>query len=176
MSHFYRDSSASFYSRICHVLLAGCWMMGLTIGSFQAFYAYDHVAEFLRTAEYGRPSILGLMVSLLLPLCLCGLSVRLAKPHFILPVVCFKAYSYGFSSLSLLWSFESAGWLVCAGLLFSDFLGLLLLLWFSFDYITGKKRTLVRSFTACSTVILMLIAAEYFLISPFVQKFMCLGT
>ena len=160
-------------SKTYYIFLALAWGFGLTIGVLHADMAYNNIYTFMRASVYSSVSTVSLMVVSLLPLLVCVACVYFSQAFLILPVVTVKAYSYSFCALSLLWTFGSAGWLICLFMLFSDLPSVLLLLWFSVVHISGKKTFLLRDSIICIVGITTFAVLNDLWIAPFLQKIMC---
>ena len=149
----------------CIVLIA-CWLIGLLIG-----YLYSKPFSFslMRSVVVQPVSIVGLCVSVFFPLICAYFSFLTEKPVVVM-IVCFlKAVAFSFSGALVSHYFQSAGWIICFFMMFSDccfsivFLTLLLL-YFSCACIRPMSDLFV-----CTAIGICIATADYFAISPFLQ-------
>lgn len=173
MSNSQRRTTSDLYQRFCYILLAFFWFAGLLSGTVQALCSSENLNVYFRTANYCSLSWTGLLLSIFLPLSFCIFSVHLSKAFLILPVIFLKAYSFSHCVLSILWTFGSAGWLVCSCLFFSDFAGILVLLWFSINHINGNRHQLLRNTLLSLISIIITALVQQLVFSPLFQNFMC---
>ena len=153
------------FLRVC--FLAFTWVLGLAIG-----YSISEPYYFpmMRSAFFQPVSIVGLFVCIFLPLSLSYVFAFLEKPIFIL-IVCFiKSVAYGFSCGLISLYFKEASWLFCFLFLFSDSCFLLILLTFWLKTLPDGKRICIRTARFCSIVGILVAAADYCVVSPFLER------
>lgn len=149
------------------LLLACSWFAGLLFGVIAAFSADHSYYSLMRMTPQHPVSIVGLLISLYLPLLFTAYAVYISYDWLLLPIAFVKSIT-----LSLLWcgisvSCSSGGWLLAILLLGSDILTSGLLLWLWFRIILGNYpvRNLVFSIMFVYTAVGFF---DYFYISPFV--------
>lgn len=106
------------------ILLAFCWMSGLVSGFlFYTFNQHTLSSLMLRTV-FAPVSIVGLLLSFLLPFLFSAFAVIIHTPIWIYPISCYKAFSFAVVSIGLVDGMGSAGWLYWILLLAVDILSL----------------------------------------------------
>ena len=149
----------------CFCLIA-CWIIGLLIGYF---FSEPFSFSLMRSAAQQPVSIVGLFIALFYPLICTYFSFLTEKPIVVL-IVCFlKAVAFGFSGALISQYFQSAGWIVCLLLMFSDccFVCVLLILWLR--CFSGVSVHPMSDLFVCAVIGICIAAADYFIISPFLQ-------
>ena len=148
-------------------VLAITWILGLLASVYLLFKT--SFTSLMCSVLFTRISIIGLFVSLVLPLLLSYILLRCLHFYCILPFVFFKAFSFMCSYGSVMIAFGNAGWLVSGMLLFSDsFLVVLLLqLWLH----TASGQLYSPLIFARSYVLALLVIGcfDYFAVSPYVS-------
>lgn len=162
---FGRKPRFLFYGSRIALCLA--WVTGLLYGCAIALTNNSVFLIWMRSAVSQSVSIVGLLVSVFLPLLLTYISVVIEKP-FIILIVCFlKAAAFAFCGTLIHQCYGTASWLVGYLHLFSDscFLFFLFALWY---WHFGSSR-MIGSFdlSLCGIIGFVLAALEYLLISPF---------
>lgn len=112
------------------VLFFGLWVIGLVFGFFIAMSLSSDNLSLIRSVKYSGVSILGFLISLLLPLLISMVAAWLRLPHVILPLAFLKAFSYSFSATGIALAFGEAGWLIYRLYLFSDSCMCVVFIWF----------------------------------------------
>jgi len=143
------------------------WLIGLISGACFSLFLKPSFFSVMRSAFFQPVSIVGLFASVFFPLTCSFFSILIDKPIMIL-IVCFiKAVAYGFSGAMISLCFDSASWLFSFLFLFSDscFLIILFFLWFRrSDFLHSPGS---YDFLLCSVLGLLIVVADYFVISPF---------
>lgn len=144
------------------------WAFGLFAGIYFYILVKPPIFLQMRSVIFQPVSIVGLIFSLFLPLLCTYVAVSLNKPIIILIVCFFKAVAFGFTYSWISVLFGSASWLVRLLFMFSDycFLHVLFALWIQFS----SKHHDFKAYDFCFSILLALIvtAADYLLVSPFV--------
>lgn len=148
-------------------LLAVLWIAGLLSGAFAAINGGDVFLLWMRAADFGRVSIVSLTVSLFLPFLLSALAVLISQPWLIFPICFLKAFSFSFCAGGTLIVFSSAGWLVCALLLFSGWCLLPALFWFWLRRLNGSARSLLPDALVCAALCFLIGSIDRCMVSPF---------
>lgn len=165
-------SIRSFWVRSCTVILIFTWVLGLCLGIGFGRGLPDSFSSLMRAAAFDRVSIVGLFTVLLVPFLISAFAVYFSAPAAILPVILFKAFSFGCSCSGIVHAFGSAAWLVRILLLFSDCVGTTVLLWFSLRSISGKRDTFLKDTALCVLICFFTGAVDYLLVSPFLMELM----
>ena len=165
------------YNRIFGVLLrkyrfvlCACWLLGLCAGSYLGLFFEPYSISMMRSAAVQPVSIVGLCLSIFLPLLCTVLSVLLDRPILALAVCFIKAASFSFSLSWISSIYGTASWLVYMLFMFSDicFLLILFICWFRFPCSFNAK---VKRFFCVAILLGLLIAlGDYFVISPFLVR------
>lgn len=129
------NSSCIFQGKHNHrafsfILFSLVWLCGIFGGINVALTNSDFYISLMRSVITKPVSIVGLLVSVFLPLLLSFLLFVSCKSAWFSLVCFYKAVSYGFSGMLLSIMFGSAGWLSRMLFLFSDTVGIVLLFWF----------------------------------------------
>lgn len=141
------------------------WISGLLAGVYLIYET--SFASLMCSVLFSRISIIGLFVSLVLPLLLSYILLRCFHFYCILPIVFLKAFSFMCCYGSIMIAFGNAGWLVAGMLLFSDcfLVVLLLLLWLR---VASGRSCSPRFFTMSYILVSLVIGCfDYLVVSPF---------
>mgnify|MGYP003312379272 CR=1 FL=1 len=147
------------------VLVAVVWLSGLFSGAYilcrTAFVSLLYSSSFLRT------SIVGLGLSMIVPLLLSHIVLKHLKVYFILPVVFLKALTFicCYGSLSII--FRNAGWLISGMIMFTDFFLIVLLLFQWFNAATGKTYSCRFNVIVYVFIPIAVGCFDYFFVSPY---------
>lgn len=148
------------------IALCLSWLLGIFFGSQLCMKLEPPNFLMMRSVFFQPVSIVGLLVSVFLPLIITYFSIVSSKPILIV-IVCFlKAAAFGFSGVLISRLFGTASWLLCFLYLFSDscFLLPLFILWFRR---CGNVRIIgLTDVYLCAAVGLLTVAVDYFSISP----------
>ena len=154
-------------SRIC---LCFFWLAGILSGCAFAMRNSSLFHPLMRGSVFQTVSIVGLLVSILLPLLFTWISLITGKPIIIL-IVCFiKAAAFAFCSVLIHQCYGNASWMVRFLYLFSDscFLIILFSLWY---WCLGTGQRIGNSILSfCSLIGVLLAAAELIFISPLILR------
>ena len=150
----------------CKFLLALCWCGGLILGISFASSADDSTLLMMHSASMSAVSIPGLLSILFLPFLLSALAVYLSRSLLLLGVAFVKAFAFGFCAFAVNAAFQSAGWLVCMLLMFSDLCSLPLLVWFWLRHIAGDRRNAAADLAVCAAIALFIGGFDYCVVSP----------
>ena len=153
--------------RTRRVILAFAWISGLFLGSLISLAADNILSSTMLAAAHSGMSISGLLAVLLLPLLFSALAVYISKPIFLIPIVFLKAFLFSFSAAGFLIACDSAAWLFCFLMMFSDTLMLPFLWWFWIISLTLESRTAIRGAVICTVCAFVIGFCDYFFVSPF---------
>ena len=142
--------------RVCCLLLALFWCVGLVLGVRAAFIVDNVFVSLMRLAVSSPVSIVGLLGSCLLPFLFTALAVFLSQDWLILPVCFLKSFTYGLCAKTIALTFGDSGWLIQLLFLFSDTCMLSVLFWFWIRHLAGNKATVVRDTAICIVVFIIL--------------------
>ena len=149
------------------LLLFSCWLAGYVIGYIlwsKSLLSFDPFLYLQSTTA------VGIFISVILPLSLTFLAFSTNKLGILYFLSFSKAFAFGYSGLLIASYFQSASWLFVYLFLFSDFSlsFALLCLWFH-HLITVDSG--VRDISLCYILCILLVAADYYIISPFLLRF-----
>ena len=152
--------------RIKVLSIAVAWTCGLLLGAY--FIRQTALFSVMCSARFCRISIVGLLLSLALPILLSCILLRFLRFHFILPLVMLKACSFFSSYAGLMIAYGNAGWLVSSMLLFSDFFLVVILLLLWFNAAVGKRFKPFFCFIVYGVLPMVVGCFDYFVVSPYV--------
>lgn len=169
MTYFAYSRNSSIVRHRFEIALILFWLCGLLTGSIICLFLEPSVSLLMRSAVFQPVSIVGLFVSVFLPL-ICSYLSFLTNNRIAVLLVCFlKAAAYAFSGVMMSLCFGSASWLFRFLFLFSDncFLVILCFLWFQ----CGDRLSPLSSkdFLVCTVFGLLFVSVDYFVISPFLM-------
>lgn len=147
------------------VFVAFTWLLGLLAGAF--LLNQTSFTSLMRSVLFLRMSIVGLFVSLAIPLLLSYILLRFLHFYFVLPFIFLKAFSFFSCYGGVMLTFGNAGWLVCGMILFSDFFLVVLLLLQWFDAATGKRHRPYVYFVVYFLIPTIIGCYDYFVVSPY---------
>ena len=165
-STFARVRSFLFCKR-SFLLLAFIWFLGLMSGVHYSQQASNTYLLLMRAASGFRLSIIGLAISVLLPLIISATAVYFSKPAVIYALTYLYALSFSYTGCCLRMLYASAGWLIQFMLLFSHCITIPFYCWFSMRYINGRKPTFIRDLWIGIAVTSVVGAIDILVISPF---------
>lgn len=139
---------------------------GFLIGSILSSCTSTLSLPLMRSALFGKMSIVSYIFLVLIPLLITAFAVVFCKPIGVY-IICFaKMFSYGFAGQAISNTFYSGSWLARFFLLFSDsavlFAMLLLCLFRIRKRTVSYRGFLIAAFGLCTTVWLF----DYLIISP----------
>ena len=166
MQNFNRIHSM-FFSRNKHILLpAFFWMGGLLVGILQAANAEDSILSLMRTGIFSGVSIVTLCVARLLPVIISALAFCIA-PVLILPIVFYKAASYGYVATCISYAFQNAGWLMRFLVTFSDGCICAVLLWLWIRYMSAFRAAHHYAALISGLCVISICIFDYCVLIPF---------
>ena len=160
--------SPKFCSRM--IALLACWGIGLFFGIFISHSIGDFLFSLMREAIKQPVSIVGLLVSVILPLFLTIVSIATNRQDLIAFVCLYKSISYGFCVAMVFDLYGTSAWLVWLLFLFTDSVCLLTMfsLWLSATKYT-RTTFLMREY-CCLMVCILAAGIDYYIISPLLQE------
>ena len=114
-------------------------------------------------------TIVGLLVSVFLPLLFSSLFLVIYKPFLFLLVCFLKAISVGYTAMLVCFQFLHGGWLVRVLLLYSDFVILAVFLWQWLRMFNRDTDAVWKNTYICLMSICAVIGIDYFIISPLLR-------
>lgn len=151
------------------VLLACCWFAGLVAGSIAALFADRSFFSLMRMMPEHPVSIVGLLISVYLPLLFTAFAVYISYDWLLIPIAFVKSLSLTLLCCGVSISSGLGGWLLTVLMFGSDFLTSGLLLWLWFRILMGKDPVL-RMFIFILLVFTAVGFLDYFFVSPFILK------
>lgn len=143
------------------------WILGLFFGNFLGVPSFSSM---MHRAVLQPVSIVGSYICMFLPFVL-SLYFILSEKTILLLIVCFiKAVAYGFSCTLLSGLYGTASWLLKCLFLFSDscFLPFIMFIWLKFNQ--QEKHLSSGLVSICTLSGIFIGAADYYFISPFVER------
>lgn len=153
-----------FPSGTCKLLSGVCWICGLLVGMYAAAGAGDLLLLTMR-GNCLAVSISGLLITLL-PFLLTAIAVFLPHPGFLIPVILWKAFTYGFCAYGLAIVYHGAAWLVRILLMFSQTATVPLLMWLWLRKCNSSELFRSGELAACGAAVVVVGILDYCLISP----------
>ena len=154
-----------FRSMTCKLMLCFCWIGGLLFGLFAAVNAGDSFFLTMR-GDVSTMSIPGLLITFL-PFLLTAFAVFLPHPGYLVPVVLWEAFSYGFCGYGLSAAYHGAAWLIRCLLMFSQIASVTLLMWLWLRKCDSPDSFSPVTLVACGAAVALIGALDFCLVSPF---------
>ena len=147
--------------------IAFLWCLSISTGYIMAFVSKGEVVRLFFAIGNGSSSVIGLFFATIFPFLLSAVVVSLGALNCIFLLLFVKGVAVGLFSAGLLFSFSSAGWIVCLLLSFSEMFGLVPMLWFWISsFMQDSKASVRRTFLRCMCVLLALVFVDIVFISP----------
>lgn len=164
-THTCRNSSSSRrFTCICFFVLL--WCFGFLGGLLSAWHSAEAFSSLFHMAAGQCVSIVGALVVTVLPFFLALFAIRISD-HLLLFVCFLKSFLLGFSLFATLLIFQSAGWLVCLLLLFSDICIAPLFCWFVLHHFLERDHTVGFALLIFILLLALIACVDCCLISPF---------
>lgn len=139
------------------------WLFGFGFGIFLSHTHSTLFSSLMREALMCSLSIVGLCVTVLLPLIISAFAGR----YDALLIICFlKALSLGFSGTIISLQFHEAAWLIIILFMFSNLISLILLCVVSMQYCNGCFQPFRYLSILCILICILLIGIDYHYIAP----------
>ena len=148
------------------VFLVTCWCIGLLLG-YLFFKPFSY--SLMRSAVQQPVSIVGLFLTVFFPLIFAYFSFLINKPIFLQIVCFFKAVAFGFSGAFISAYFQSAGWLICLFMMFSDVCFSAVFLVLLLRCFSGSCFQPMVDLAVSAILGICIVTADYFVVSPFLQ-------
>ena len=150
-------------------VLAFAWVAGLVTGSIVALNADRSFYSLMRMMPMHPVSIVGLLLSLCLPLLFTVVAVYISYQWILLIIAFLKALFLAMLFAGVWISYGIGGWVVAGLLLLPDFIAAIVLIWLWFYAI--MERRAIHTLCICSLLVFFLIGfLDYSYISPFLEN------
>lgn len=143
------------------------WLAGLVAGVLTATQSTTIHNSLTQLLSYSRLSVIGFLASLSLPFLLSAIFFKMSLFCLVIPLIVWKAFSYGWCVCAILISFADAGWLLSRLFLFSDSIVTVLLLWFWVRCLDMKNNRRQVDLLLCLVITLAIGCIDCCVISPF---------
>ena len=157
--------SRIFNAGTCKLLIGFCWISGLLFGMYAASVAGDTFLLMMR-GDVSTVSIPGLLIAFL-PFLLTAFAVFLPHPGFLIPLVLWQSFSYGFCACGLSAVYHGAAWLVRFLLMFSQIATVPLLMWLWLRKCDFPDSFRTGELAACGAAVILIGVLDYCMVSPF---------
>lgn len=158
------------WRKACIFMLFLLWIFALVFGCFLGANVQGSTVSWMRAAPVRCVSIVSMLAVSLLPFLITAFAVYSTQTWLILPLAFFKAFSFAFFSVMLIFAFQGSGWLVRFLLMISDFAFLPLLFWLWVRALCGSCEYLYRDILICSVISTVVSFLNYFIVSPFLAS------
>ena len=155
----------NFPALTCKLLLGACWIAGLLLGMYAAVTSGNSFLLMMR-GDVSTVSIPGLLITFL-PFLLTAIAVLMPHPGYLIPVILWKAFSFGYSACGLTIAYHSAAWLVRFLLMFNQLATVPLLMWLWLRKCDFPEFIRPVELAVCGGVTALVGLLDYCLISPF---------
>lgn len=109
--------------------LAFFWTFSFSVGFILGSKLSPLFSSLMLSASKSTMSIVGWLMIHVLPLIISVIAIHFKASFLIIPIAIIKGFFFGYILSLVFLSFGYGGWLVCALLLFSDSVSIILLLW-----------------------------------------------
>ena len=165
---------ASCYCNVPALILALCWICGLTGGVFYSLSTIDSYFTLMRMLPYQHVSIVG-VVGVLFSFFVINLSAyRLFARYFLYMIVLTKAFVFGFCMCCVNLFYGTAGWLIYLLVSFSEICTAVPFIWLSLRSFTDARRALMRKSLNCLVLHFAVYIIDICCVSPYLAYIMTL--
>lgn len=169
MARFLYRNLSEFLRKWGIAFLAFSWIAGCVFG-IHVYSDVGHILAFLMPGAFRSPlSIVGLLISVFLPLLFSVFAVYISQPGLLLLICFIKAFSVSFVSCGIFALYGDGAWILRLVVLFHDFFASTMLLIFSMVHISGKPLC-SREFLYYGIPCVLAAAAEYYILGPFLTE------
>ena len=149
-------------------ILAFSWCAGLACGCCLFMKLGLSLDARMRSPALGAVSIVRLVLITFFPFLLSAVAAVFSVPTLFVLICFFKALSFSFASLGVWLLFGSAGWFSRWILLFSDSVGVCILLFFWIRHFPGSRESNVRlwDFLLYFALFFLLCSVDYCMVLP----------
>lgn len=158
-------------SNLMHtVILLACWCVFLISGTYIATQVQCLNTSLMHAVFNSRMSIVLFACVSLLPFLCSAVAFRLGRFFLLIPVVCIKAFLFGFSCCLINLLFGDAGWLMRWLLVFTDSFLVIPLLCYWFKNTLKPSCDAYQGVGAYIILVLVLLCLEFYCIKPILSK------
>ena len=148
------------------LLISASWCLGLIIGTFVVSQITYNTLSLMRSCFYERSSIVVYLLILSIPLFLSVITVALAKPLLMVPVLFIKSFVLSVCWFMFYSACGNAGWLTPLTVLFPDIITSIVLLFFIFRNIPYRRASFVTDYIINLVIVIIIGFIDYSVISP----------
>ena len=152
------------------VILLACWCVFLFFGIYTAHRVNTTYSSMMHAFINSRMSIVSLTCVAFLPFLYSMVAFRLNQFYLLIPVVCIKAYAFGFICSLICVLFGTAGWLMRLLLVFTDSILVIPLLCYWCVNTLSSGKTRYSEIWSYIFLLLISVSIEYSFISPILAK------
>jgi len=167
-------NQTAFYDFKCRkmnlLLLAFFTFFGCSLGVYTSHTSDIISFHLMRMAVTCPVSIVGLTFVMLLPFLITAFAIWISKPYLILPVSFFNSFSFTLILCYTIVVFDTAGWLVCLMLLFSNIFVQFALNWHWIRFLSGTSVSPAEDLLICVFCALAIIVVDYFFVAPYLVQ------
>jgi hypothetical protein len=151
-------------------VLAAVWFSGLVLGIFFFYRMSPSFVSLMRGLEISSVSIVGVLVSNLLPFLISAFAVYFHKIWLIFLLAFLKALVFGCSGGLITVAYGAAGWLVRWLTMFTDSIICPALLYFWCRHTSGDHRLCGREVAGYFCFVAFVIWLDFSVVSPFLAR------
>lgn len=155
-------------ARLRCFFLSFIWCVAFGMGVILSLTNQETASIVFRAAS-GRGSSISLGVTLLTPLLISAVAIRISVPVKVLPLAFLKGAAYGYCLASSVVTFGNSGWLAFLLLTFSQSFAVVPLLWFWFIAISQDNEFPRKELLVCFLALLIFGVFDYFYISAVLE-------
>lgn len=152
--------------------LAIFWILGFCLGICLSLSASENIFSLMPILLTGNVSIVGMLIVFTFPFIIAVVLTHLSLRNFLYLLGFVKSFCFSFASSCIFLSFRSAGWLMCALIMFSDLILSVLFFWFLLRCITGNSNMYIIDTAFCTVITAAVVCVNYYLITPFLLSLM----
>lgn len=157
-------------SQIKAAILLTSWCSFLLFGIYTASQVSVLHSSLMHVLLHSHMSIVSLACVVLLPFFYSIVAFRLNQFYLVIPVVCIKAFTFGYSCSLISVLFGNAGWLMRWLLVYTDSILVIPLLCYWLRNTIHSIKTAYQGIGGYLFLTSMLLFVEYFYIEPIITK------
>ena len=163
-----KTKDLSFICNFRAILLAFFWTVSLICGVCVA--ANDQsVVILMHLLPMCRVSIVGLMLTLVLPLVITILSGIYNKNYLLFMVAILRGFVFGYCLFGFSVLYSSSAWLMHILLCYSNCATSLVLLWLWFSQVTNMPQNSVKNYIPAIIITIFIGISDYYYVSPLIE-------
>lgn len=164
----------SSYCKFPAMILAFCWLFGLSIGTAYALSTIDSVFFLMRMFPFQHVSIVTLVVELFFVFVIYFAACRLISRIYIYVLAVMKALIFSYCMVCINLVYGSAGWLIYFLVSFTVIVTLVPYIWFSLCAFRGTDNCLKRNLIVCLIYDITVFVTDAYFVSPYLAYIMTL--